>query len=195
MTNAAKTKKVRYVLTPEQLRKLISIRADIQTFNLDLLKYVDEIGFDKLDWFHRSFCQTLLGSNFSLWRFTFLLYEKREADSVEKAMRRFITKLAEDNTMLFSREVDTQAWLGGYYGNNSRFRIQRLIEKIEEEYDLKNVKSIKGACTFSNTMKKFYGLRAKEALNSKESLIALTTQFEMQKRLFKFIKTKVNTQG
>ena len=193
MTNTAKTEKVPYELTLEQLRTLISIRADIQTFNLDLLEYVDGIKPDKSASFHMSFCHTLLGSNFSLWRFTFLLYEKRESESVYNAMRKFITKLAEDNTMLFQREVTTQAWLGGYYGNNSKFRIQRLIEKIDEEYGREEVDSIEGARTFSKKIEKYYGLLIGEAIEADKSLEALKIQFDMQNRLFEFIKTRAKT--
>ncbi len=168
------------------------IRAESQTFDLTLLEYMTEVGFENLEGFRSKFCQALLGSNFSLWRFAFLLYEDREPVSIFEAMKYFISKLAEDNTMLFQRELETQAWLSGYYWNNSKFRIHILMDLIEDEYGPSAVNSIEDARIFRKTIEPFYGANRDKTIGRKESFEGLTTLFEMQKRLFEFLKEKDN---
>lgn len=174
--------------TPAELAWLLKHRAEIQNFNLVCFNFCEinseriESGDQNILW---DFFQLLVGSNFSLWRFAFLLYEDRDQQTTRQAAVSVLKYLMEDNTMSFPREVEAQSWMGGYYGNNSRYRLLRFIDKSKElnrtgQYG--EVQSIPGSDEFSRRIPAYYGMYSADKLPiaRAKSQEALELQFQFQ---------------
>jgi hypothetical protein len=88
-------------------------------------------GFDpkRLQYWH-----WLVGTGFSLWRAVFLVLEAdeegRDAQHVGKNAEQFLLKVIRANSITFGDDVVTHAWSSGYYLNNARYRVKRLLSEL-----------------------------------------------------------------
>lgn len=175
--------------TVEEFAWLLKWRSKIQKYNLECYTFYNQqkntLKLDERQAFLFDLLQLLIGSNFSLWRFAFLLYDERDKSTAVDAVLEMLSNLMEDNSLSFSREVNVQAWIGGYYGNNSRFRLLRFVEKsheVEERTGIRHVAAIPGADEFASTISGYYDLATTKSPNiSREiSQEALKKQFDFQ---------------
>lgn len=74
----------------------------------------------------------LLGAAFSLWRAAFLSNAAPDWSGNLKHARGFLEKLLQDNAINYQQDKDTKAWSGGYYLNNSRFRLQMAHKLLSQ---------------------------------------------------------------
>lgn len=72
-----------------------------------------------------------VGALFSLWRAVFLV----ESENVERNMssitidaRSYLKKLIVINAINFGDDMEMRTWSSGYYLNNARYRVRRLLD-------------------------------------------------------------------
>ena len=190
----AKTK-----IPSNDLNELMKIRYEIQMFNLKSYIYIEknetELRTGKFN-FQFDLLQNLIGSNFSLWRFAFLIYENVDESSKITALKNFLHYLIMDNTMSFPREVETQEWLGGYYGNNSRQKLIRFITKAQK-IDEADIAEVCGALEFCDEERSIYGLDQMRELpmTMKKNVEKLLYQFHLQNELFSWFQRYSEIKG
>jgi hypothetical protein len=114
------------------LRWLVLHRSNIQNLLLELHLFLQEQrrALDA-DADLRSIFGLLVGSAFSLWRAVFLADSSRDWKNILDDADRFLDTLIRDNTILF--RDDKNAWSIGYYLNNGRYRLYRILEKMPDE--------------------------------------------------------------
>lgn len=74
----------------------------------------------------------LVGSAFSLWRAAFLSYAKRTPQDIHDNACKVLRIILEDNAIAYMGDKKTKEWMGGYYVNSARFRLERAWPKIAE---------------------------------------------------------------
>lgn len=88
-------------------------------------KHPDVLGAGSANW---SLAGWLLGASFSLWRAVFQAERGLDKKQNQIAAKTFLTKLIEDNAIMYSDEKNS--WSYGYYVGNARFRIGRMFEEL-----------------------------------------------------------------
>lgn len=112
-----------------ELEWLIGSRADLQRLLVDILFFLKEN--PKLEAFgneHRSTVSLFVGAGFSLWRAAFLVDADRSGDSITSDAQDLLAKLIAENTISFQDDRRMRNWTVGYYLNNARHRIARIIQ-------------------------------------------------------------------
>jgi hypothetical protein len=114
------------------LRWLVLHRSNIQNLLLELHLFLQEQrkALDA-DADLRSIFGLLVGSAFSLWQAVYLADSSRDWKNILDDADRFLDTLIRDNTILF--RDDKNAWSIGYYLNNGRYRLYRILEKMPDE--------------------------------------------------------------
>jgi hypothetical protein len=123
-------------------RWLVLHRSNIQNLLLELHFFLQEQrkALDA-DADLRSIFGLLVGSAFSLWRAVFLAESPRDWQTIMDNADVFLKKLIRDNTILY--QDDKNAWSIGYYLNNARYRLYRILEKMPDEQLHKLIDKIK----------------------------------------------------
>src|SRR3954469_21549169 len=83
-----------------------------------------DVGDDLRRW------QLALGAAFSLWRAVFLAWPDdlaRTFDVTKPDSLVFLRKVIDTNAIAFSDDVTARHWASGYYLNNARYRLERLL--------------------------------------------------------------------
>jgi hypothetical protein len=107
------------------LRWVVGARAKNQRRLYDLLRYgrthCDAIECDD----DRQTVFTLLvGAGFSLWRAAPLSEVERSNAKIAEAANQLLDRLVRDNSIGYPQDQDTREWMGGYYVNNAKWRLQ-----------------------------------------------------------------------
>jgi hypothetical protein len=74
--------------------------------------------------------QLALGAAFSLWRAVFLAWQDdlaRTFDVTKPDSLAYLRKVIDTNAIAFSDDVTARHWASGYYLNNARYRLERLL--------------------------------------------------------------------
>lgn len=126
------------------LQWLVPRRSNIQKLLLELHLFLQDHR-DALDANSdlRSIFGLLIGCAFSLWRAVFLADRARDWKSILDHAGGFLDTLLRDNTILF--RDDKNPWSVGYYLNNGRYRLYRILEKMPDEQLRSLIDEIKSA--------------------------------------------------
>lgn len=77
----------------------------------------------------------LVGAAFSFWRAAFLSNIRRSPQDIHDNALTLLESALETNAILFQQEKKTEEWMGGYYLNSGRFRLEKaaLLRTIADE--------------------------------------------------------------
>ena len=169
---------------------LLELRSKIQKIQFFLLRYLKENEKDFSDTsavigqtLAFSVLQKLVGINLSLWRYLFLIFEDRSQTAKIKAMIGMIEGLLTDNTLSFAREVEAQAWIGSYYGNNARIRINAIFEQLIALFDSSDEILLTRAKEFKVESKKYFGLADGSFVNRKPEVAFVAVNYLIETEL------------
>lgn len=77
----------------------------------------------------------LVGAAFSLWRAAFLVDAERDWPKILEKAETFLEAVVEDNTINYLQDKNTRNWTVGYYLNNARYRLGRVLSKFANNAD------------------------------------------------------------
>lgn len=113
---------------------LLRARAESQQLLLRLLRLgTDRATMLEQDQGHAFIFALLVGAAFSLWRAAFLSDVGRHWPEITADANKLLAKLIVDNTINYPQDRDTKQWMGGYYLNNTRFRLMRAADRLRSD--------------------------------------------------------------
>jgi len=81
---------------------------------------------------HRSIFGLLIGAAFSLWRSVFLAEAERGWEKILEQAEKFLKTVIEDNAINYTQDKTMRDWSVGYYLNNARYRVDRILSKLPD---------------------------------------------------------------
>lgn len=109
----------------------VESRASILRLMLELVTVAEgHPEFRKPEDSNRATYALFVGAVFSLWRGAFLVDAVRESDSIVDSAQEMMKKVLSDNSISFQDDRRMRSWMGGYYLNNAKYRIARIVEKL-----------------------------------------------------------------
>ena len=169
----------------EELVWLVESRSKAQRLLLDLYVFLH----DKRETLNRkpaerSVFGLLVGAGFSLWRAAFLVTRAKSdwPDVLEEA-ESFLKKLVEDNWISFDREDRARDWTSGYYLNNARYRLKRVLEKLAELAPKETRRS--------REFQRFADVIAPGGIDEKDRVVAWDVMHDALRAAFDMIKSTV----
>ena len=109
---------------------LIDSRAALQRLLVEILFFLqDNPQLEETGNRNRSTVSLFVGAGYSLWRAAFLVDATREDTTITSSAQDLLAKVVAENTITFQDDRRMRNWTVGYYLNNARHRIDRIIQK------------------------------------------------------------------
>lgn len=110
-------------------------RTKSQEFLLEIYKYLQSNPTIETDATSRAVFALLVGAGFSLWRAVFLAQPQREWEGpkgIIQGAKDLLSKVLENNAILYGDEKKIEGWSVGYYLNNAYYRIDSAIQRLSD---------------------------------------------------------------
>ena len=110
-------------------------RTKSQEFLLEIYKYLQSNPTLETDATSRAVFALLAGAGFSLWRAVFLAQPEREwkgPKGIIAGAKELLSKVLENNAILYGDEKKIEGWSVGYYLNNAYYRIDSAIQRLPD---------------------------------------------------------------
>lgn len=138
---------------------LIESRSKIQRLLMELYMFLkDNRRSLQQREFERSVFGLLVGAAYSLWRAAFLVDAERDWPKILKRAEDFLKSVVRNNIINYKEDKDTSSWSVGYYLNNARYRLSRVLSKYDDITDPRVMAGIREFQSFKEDIQRAGGI-------------------------------------